>query len=53
MSHSKVLTTVVNFEARDHTQWDVAISTVVSGFFAHLFTILTVWAAHLAATSWL
>jgi len=38
MSHSKVLMTVVNFETRDRTQQDIAISTVVSGFFAHLFT---------------
>jgi len=53
MSYSKVLMTVVNFETQDHTQRDVAISTVVLGFYAHLFTMLTVRAAHLAATSWL
>jgi len=29
MSHTKVLTNVVNFDTRDHTQQDVAIRTVV------------------------
>ena len=53
MSYSKVLMTVVNFETQDHTQRDVAISTVLLGFYAHLFTMLTVRATHLAATSWL
>ena len=53
MSHTKVLMTVVNFDTRDHTQQDVAVSTVVSGFYAHLFAMLTERAVHLAATSWL
>ena len=53
MSHTKVLTTVVNFDTWDHTQQDVAISTMVLGFYAHLFTMLTVRATHLTATSWL